>query len=80
MVSPKVAQIGAAYERNIELDRSVGQAQRHLYRLYLDGDLDRVYDQALLSEEQIRGGLDSGVLKRDDRLIRALEAIRRPSR
>ena len=75
----KVVQMGAAFERNTELDHSVGAAQRHLYRQYLDGELDRMYDRELLSDEQIRDGLDSHVLVRDDRLIRALEAIRHPS-
>jgi glycosyltransferase involved in cell wall biosynthesis len=68
----KVAKGGAAYARNTELDQATGSAWRHLYRLYLDGRLDEAYDKELLAEEEIVGGLTTGMLVRDDRLVRAL--------
>jgi glycosyltransferase involved in cell wall biosynthesis len=74
----KIVKGGAAYERNVELDRSVGDAWRHLYRLYLVGKFDQAYAQEVLTDEQIATGLQSGTLVRDDRLIEAL-ASRAPS-
>ncbi len=68
----KIAKGGAAYARNTELDQATGSAWRFLYVLYLDGRLDEVYDQELMAEEDIAGGLAAGALVRDDRLVRAL--------
>lgn len=68
----KIAKGGAAYARNTELPHSAGLAWRHLYQLYLDGRLNEVYDSALLTDDQIAGGLAAGELVRDLRLIEAL--------
>ncbi len=68
----KIAKGGAAYARNALLDQSVGTTWRHLYQLYLAGNLDQAYDVELLAEEQIVSGLATGALVRDERLIAAL--------
>lgn len=68
----KIVKGGAAYTRNTELPYSDGMAWRRLYQLYLDGRLDEAYASALLSDEQIAGGLAAGALVRDRRLIDAL--------
>jgi glycosyltransferase involved in cell wall biosynthesis len=68
----KIAKGGAAYGRNAELDRTVGDAWRYLYRLYLVGKFDQVCEREFLTDEQIRAGLQDGTLVRDDRLIEAL--------
>jgi hypothetical protein len=69
----KIVKGGAAYARNKELDRSVGETWRHLYRMHLDGRFDEAYARELFSDDAIAAGLASGVLVRDDRLIAALE-------
>jgi hypothetical protein len=68
----KIAKGGAAYERNTELDRHVGETWRALYRSYLNGTLHEAYEKELLSEDQVASGLAAGALVRDERLKRAL--------
>ena len=71
----KIAKGGAAYARNTELEPTIGKTWRHLYQLYLEGKLDEVYRNEVVTEEQIAGGLAAGALARDERLIRALDAL-----
>jgi glycosyltransferase involved in cell wall biosynthesis len=69
----KIAKGGAAYARNTELPDNVGKTWRHLYRLYLDGQLDQAYTKELQTDDQIATGLATGALVRDERLIDALK-------
>lgn len=70
----KISKGGAAYARNTELPYGAGLAWRRLYDLYLEGRLNEAYDGALMSDEQVAGGLAAGKLVRDGRLIDALGA------
>ncbi|HEV2740329.1 MAG TPA: glycosyltransferase family 2 protein [Candidatus Elarobacter sp.] len=70
----KIAKGGAAYARNTELDQATGSAWRFLYGLYLDGELDEVYDKEVMAEEEIAVGLAAGALVRDNRLVGALDS------
>jgi hypothetical protein len=68
----KIANGGAAYTRNTELDPSVGATWRWLYQVWLRGDLREWYDRQLLRPEQIVEGLGEGMLVRDDSVLRAV--------
>jgi len=59
---------GAAYARNRHLDPSVGATWRILYEKYRAGQLREIYEQALVTPEDIDQGLQSGRFLRDRRL------------
>lgn len=68
-IEQKIAQGGAAYERNINLAPSIGSTWRELYRQYLaEGSLDNYYKRNSYSEQQIADGLHAGSLVIDKRL------------
>jgi hypothetical protein len=71
----KVASGGAAYARNRDLPVGVGATWRHLYALYLAGELEPEFRKELFSAEDIAAGLASGTLIRDSRLADALTAL-----
>src|ERR1700736_1310896 len=68
----KIVKGGAAYARNTDLDPATGKTWRHLYQLYLAGKFDAAYEKEVLADEQIDGGVATGALVRDERLIAAL--------
>lgn len=68
----KIAKGGAAYARNTELDHGIGETWRRLYDLYLNGELDAVFERELFTDERVARGLEAGSLVRDERLIDAL--------
>ena len=70
----KIANGGAAYARNTELDLAIGKTWRDLYRLYLDGKFDEAYAHEVLDDDEIERGVATGALVRDDRLSAALAA------
>jgi glycosyltransferase involved in cell wall biosynthesis len=72
----KIANGGAAYARNTELDPAIGSTWRHLYQLHLRGALDEAFDKELVGDEELALGQASGEFVRDDRLQRALRALR----
>jgi hypothetical protein len=68
----KVAQGGAAFARNSELDPTVGETWRHLYALYRRGQLDEVFAREEHTDEEIAAGLADGTLVRCTRLRDAM--------
>ena len=68
----KIKMGGAAYARNDHLDKDIGYTWRHLYKRYVDGTLDEVYQQEVLEADAIEQGLKDGLLLRDERLSDSL--------
>lgn len=71
----KIVKGGRAYERNTELSPTVGRTWRHLYGLWLQGQLPAHYDTQTFDEASIRRGLADGVVAHDTRLRDYLERI-----
>lgn len=68
----KIAQGGAAYARNEELEPHVGATWRWLYGLLNDGALREWYERQELAPEAVLAGLANGSLVVDDSVARAL--------
>ena len=64
----KIAAGGAAYARNTELPRSVGDTWRTLRERQLRGHLRADYDTQVLSPTEIEAGVAAGRLRRDYRV------------
>jgi hypothetical protein len=72
----KIAKGGAAYERNREVPKQIGETWRWLYGLYREGALERWYAEQLLRADAAGGGVREGRLIEDRRLQLHLRAIR----
>ena len=70
----KIAKGGAAYERNVEVSKEVGDTWRWLYTLYRQGGLERWYSEQLLRASDVPDGIREGRLIEDRRLQRHLRA------
>ena len=70
----KIANGGAAYARNAELDPSTGDVWRHLYGLHRRGELEQAFARELHTDSEIAAGLLDGSLIRCHRLRDALDA------
>jgi hypothetical protein len=71
----KIALGGAAYARNTELPHTTGETWRRLYEIWSRGDLEKYYQAAITSDEDI---LDSRLVF-DDRLKVSLANLRKSS-
>ena len=60
---------GAAYERNSELDKAIGNTWRKLFNDYRRAGLEQYYRSQVKSEAEIEKGLESGSLVMDKRLM-----------
>ena len=72
----KISKGGAALERNVSLNPSVGITWRELYKMWKQGTLAAFYEAQLLSDERIEKGLMAGHLIRDERLMHFLQRSR----
>ena len=64
----KIAKGGAAYGRNHALPKNVGDAWRHCYQLLLEGKLEELWNEMLLTDEKAANGTAAGHIIRDERL------------
>ena len=70
----KIAKGGAAYERNLEISKEVGETWRWLYALWRQGGLERWYAEQVLRAEDVFTGVREGRLIEDRRLQLRLRA------
>lgn len=68
----KIAKGGAAYARNQTLPRSMGNTWRHCHQLLLEGKLEALWNEILLTDEKAADGIAAGRLLHDERLRRFL--------
>lgn len=71
----KIVKGGRAYEHNTELSPTVGRTWRHLYDLWLKGELPAHYDAHTLDVIGVQQGLVDGTVAYDTRLRDAFERI-----
>lgn len=76
----KIAKGGAAYERNRELDASVGNTWRRLYARYQREGLGAYYAEQVVAEPQLAAGRARGDLLVDTRLRERLRGLLPPAR
>jgi hypothetical protein len=68
----KISKGGAAYARNQTLPRSVGNTWRHCHQLLLEGKLEVLWNEILLTDEKAADGIAARRLLLDERLRRFL--------
>ncbi|MDR3471708.1 MAG: glycosyltransferase family 2 protein [Devosia sp.] len=71
----KVRNAGSGYAKTPTLDASVGHVKRHLYDLYLRGELDVYYDSVLVDDARLRAGLADRSLVSDHRMQTAFRTL-----
>ena len=65
--------MGAAYSRNTELPKGVGNARRALYSEYMEnGNIDRYYQSQRYDEARLSSELQAGKIVEDTRLKKYL--------
>lgn len=74
----KIALGGAAYERNTQLDKNVGNTWRALYREWQKGGLESYYRAQEFDDARITSGLNTGELVKDERLMDFFKEIQFP--
>jgi len=77
----KIIKMGAAFSRNTELPKGVGNARRTLYSEYMKtGNIDRFYQDQIYDEARLSSELHAGKIVEDTRLkdyLTDLELIRK---